>query len=67
MLKIVTDTPMGICLLIYLSRFVNIHSFHYGVLPQTPLAVLYNIRYAHGITFVKSEKFLIPKHIWPLS
>jgi len=33
--------------------------FGYGVLPHTPLGILSNI------ILIKSEKFCIPKHIWP--
>jgi hypothetical protein len=30
-----------------------------------PLEMLHNIEYMHHITFLTSEKFWIPKHIWP--
>jgi hypothetical protein len=53
---------------IYLSannhrlRCGNINVFDYGGLPKTPLGMLHNIRYIHGITFLKSAT--IPKQFW---
>jgi hypothetical protein len=50
---------------IHTLRCRNRNVFDYGVLPQTPLGMSHNRRYMHSITFLQSEKFRIPKHIWP--
>jgi hypothetical protein len=42
-------------------RCGNINVFDYGGLPKTPLGMLHNIRYIHGITFLKPEK--IPEQL----
>jgi hypothetical protein len=43
----------------------NSNACDYGVQSQTPLGMLCNVRCMHSITFLKSEKFWIPEHIWP--
>lgn len=47
---------------IHTFRCIFRSAFDYGVLPQTPLGTLRNMRYTHGITFLKSERKL--KQIW---
>jgi hypothetical protein len=57
---------ISLCVTIHTLRWTNSNVFDYGVLFQTPVTTLrYIWNTCTVITFLKSEKFCIPKHTWP--
>lgn len=49
----------------YIFCCINISVFDYRVLPQTPLGDVKKYRCMDLVTFFKSKKIWISKHIWP--